>query len=702
MSTTIQLKRSNVTGYYPGPTSLALGELAINTFDGRLFFVKNNGTSSVIEIATSQTLASNNYLPAPSTPVTPATATKVSYNQYGLITAGTTLVASDIPNLPWSQLTPATIPTTIGGYGITDAASLTANNNFTGLQTITSNALRLSGWNSQVNDGILYLGAGNNYIYKNGSQFTFNIAGGFTAALASGGTIYTTNTPQTTAITQTATDNSVNIATTAFVKNAVSSVPASSIVFSKNVVKIQRGTACFFIQTADNKIYAGGYGVSGDLGTGNTNWETYTEVQFPSYLSAYTILDFTIQSASAYVLFSNNELYVWGLNVLGQLGLGAALLNTLVAVPTKSATGVAQLYYAPNGYEWEYGTWNSMYYKSTTGTFWATGDNAYGELATGNTTNASVWQALPAPTGKTILNIWVGTQGAGKCVFCQTTDYFIYGVGQNAAGELGIGNGAQQNSWVNISFFNAYNTPATAVKNIISTGRYWDGSTNAYDNTTIILTGNGSVFTAGSNVVGQLGNGAISPTPNFSFGQVTLGGVSSKTVVSITKNWGSIWLIFSDGTYARWGYNAYGQLGNGTTTNTGTPIMSTSADPGGATATAIFGTTVPTGDSHWCNVFIVKPTGVYFCGYNDAGIAGIGSATVSTNITTMTPVLLNNINVLDIKRSGTANYAACIIAFNNSPKIFGAGYNGNGELNLASTNANNKTIYFDTKIVPFF
>ena len=702
MTTTIQLKRSNVTGYYPGPTSLALGELAINTFDGRLFFVKNNGTASVIEIATSQTLASNNYLPAPSTPVTPATATKVSYNQYGLITSGTTLVASDIPSLPWSQLTNATLPTTISGYGITDAASLVVNNNFTGLQTITSNALRLSGWNSQSNDGMLYMGSGNNFIYKNGSQFTFNIAGGFTAALASGGTIYTTNTPQTTALTQSATDNSTNIATTAFVKNAVSSVPASSIVFSKNVVKLQRGTACFFIQTADSKIYAGGYGGSGDLGTGNTNAEVYTEIQFPSYLSAYTILDFTIQSATAYVLFSNNELYGWGLNAVGELGLGAALLNTLVDVPTKLATGVAQMYYAPNGYEWEYGTYNSMYYKSTTGAFFACGDNSYGELATGNTTNASSWQVLPAPTGKTILNLWVGTQSVGKCVFCQTTDYFIYGIGQNAAGELGIGNGTQQNSWVNISFFNAYNTPATAVKNIISTGRYWDGATNQYTNCTIILTGNGSIFTAGSNLFGQLGNGTTSGTPNFSFGQVTLGGVSSKTAVSITKNWNSVWALFSDGTYARWGYNGYGQLGNGTTTNTGTPIMSASTDPGGATASAIFGTTVPTGDSHWCNVFIVKPNGIYFCGYNDAGIAGIGSASVSTNITTMTPILLNNINVLDIKRSGTANYAACLIVFNNSPKVFGAGYDGNNELNLYNNNGNNKTIYFDTKIVPFF
>lgn len=50
MANTIILKRSSQNGKVPTPNQLALGEVAINTFDGRMFIKKNNGTESVVEI----------------------------------------------------------------------------------------------------------------------------------------------------------------------------------------------------------------------------------------------------------------------------------------------------------------------------------------------------------------------------------------------------------------------------------------------------------------------------------------------------------------------------------------------------------------------------------------------------------------------------------------------------------------------------
>lgn len=46
------------------------------------------------------------------------TATKVTYNTNGLITAASSLILSDIPTIPWAHL--SDIPTTVTGYGITD------------------------------------------------------------------------------------------------------------------------------------------------------------------------------------------------------------------------------------------------------------------------------------------------------------------------------------------------------------------------------------------------------------------------------------------------------------------------------------------------------------------------------------------------------------------------------------------------------
>lgn len=50
MPNTIRHKRASTTGKVPLTTDLQLGELAINTFDGRLYTKKDNGTASVVEI----------------------------------------------------------------------------------------------------------------------------------------------------------------------------------------------------------------------------------------------------------------------------------------------------------------------------------------------------------------------------------------------------------------------------------------------------------------------------------------------------------------------------------------------------------------------------------------------------------------------------------------------------------------------------
>lgn len=54
----------------------------------------------------------------------PGTYTKLTVNSKGIITGGTTLSATDIPNLDWSKLTSGK-PTTAGGYGITDVYTKT-------------------------------------------------------------------------------------------------------------------------------------------------------------------------------------------------------------------------------------------------------------------------------------------------------------------------------------------------------------------------------------------------------------------------------------------------------------------------------------------------------------------------------------------------------------------------------------------------
>ena len=53
MANTIKLRRSATTGAVPTTTQLALGEVAINTYDGKVFIKKDDGTESIVEVGAS-------------------------------------------------------------------------------------------------------------------------------------------------------------------------------------------------------------------------------------------------------------------------------------------------------------------------------------------------------------------------------------------------------------------------------------------------------------------------------------------------------------------------------------------------------------------------------------------------------------------------------------------------------------------------
>lgn len=51
MANTIKLRRSAVAGKVPAVGDLQLGELALNTYDGKLYTKKDNGTASIVELS---------------------------------------------------------------------------------------------------------------------------------------------------------------------------------------------------------------------------------------------------------------------------------------------------------------------------------------------------------------------------------------------------------------------------------------------------------------------------------------------------------------------------------------------------------------------------------------------------------------------------------------------------------------------------
>ena len=50
MATVIQFKRSSTQNDVPATSDLALGELAVNTYHGRFYTEKNDGSAAIVEV----------------------------------------------------------------------------------------------------------------------------------------------------------------------------------------------------------------------------------------------------------------------------------------------------------------------------------------------------------------------------------------------------------------------------------------------------------------------------------------------------------------------------------------------------------------------------------------------------------------------------------------------------------------------------
>lgn len=76
----IKLKRTSTATRVPSISDLRLGELAMNTFDGKLFFLKNDGTDSLESIVTTNAEITG------------------SVNLTGGITSSTSIIENDSPS----------------------------------------------------------------------------------------------------------------------------------------------------------------------------------------------------------------------------------------------------------------------------------------------------------------------------------------------------------------------------------------------------------------------------------------------------------------------------------------------------------------------------------------------------------------------------------------------------------------------------
>ncbi|MHB9095383.1 MAG: RCC1 domain-containing protein, partial [Eubacteriales bacterium] len=167
-------------------------------------------------------------------------------------------------------------------------------------------------------------------------------------------------------------------------------------------------------------------------------------------------------------------------------------------------------------------------------------------------------------------NIIAIASGYEYCVALKS-DGTVWTWGDNGYGQLGDGTRTARYSPVQVADPSDGTLYLTGVKTIA-----------AGQNHTIALKNDETVWTWGDNSYGQLGIGApVSPWYKLTPVQVQgPGGTGFLTnITAIAGDYDHTLAAKSDGTVWAWGYNGYGQLGNGTTTDSPTPAQV--AGPGG-------------------------------------------------------------------------------------------------------------------------
>ncbi|PRY67846.1 alpha-tubulin suppressor-like RCC1 family protein [Glaciihabitans tibetensis] len=264
------------------------------------------------------------------------------------------------------------------------------------------------------------------------------------------------------------------------------------------------------------------------------------------------------------------------------------------------------------------------------------GDNYAGQLGNGTTTNSSTPVAVTGLANKTVTSISTGINHS-----CAIADGTPYCWGSNGYGQLG--NGTTTNSSVPV----AVSVPTVGAVTELATGL----------SHSCVLTADGAAYCWGFNRTGQLGNG----TTTDSSIPVAVTGLAGEAITDIAVGSIHSCAVATNGTGYCWGYNEYGQLGNGTTTNSSTPVAVT-----GLAGTTI--TDIAAGNSSAC---ALTSDGIVSCwGYNLVGQLGDGTTGYPTAPVT-TPVTVAGLTAKSVTGITVGGDSACALISDGTAYCWG-------------------------------
>ena len=434
---------------------------------------------------------------------------------------------------------------------------------------------------------------------------------------------------------------------------------------TNNVVAVAAGGEHSLFVKADGALWAMGYNADGELGNG-----TLTSINRPAYVTNNVV---SIAAGYQHSLFMqvDGSLWAMGLNDDGQLGNGTLTKTNL---PTQVAAGVLAI---------AAGTSHSLFVKAD-GTLWAMGNNYYGKLGIGTTIKTN----LPTYIANHVV---VASAGGDHSLF-EKMDGSLWAMGDNEYGQLGNGTTAESHVPVLVNGGNlliaslakgerAYHSLAIATLTQLPpaiTTQPSNAVVTAGQPTSLSVSSSGTTpFSYQWFKDGALLPGQTNSTLTYASFQFTNSG---NYYVVITNGFGMAIslparLCVTNAPLLGWGYNQFGQLGNGTLSDVYRPIAVNSNmvafSAGGAQS------------------LIVKTDGTLWAmGQNNYGQLGIG-----TNISTNRPVYVTN-NVVTVAAGSSHS-----LFVKTDGTLWAMGYNYNGQLGNGTAIDTNRPVYVTNNVV---
>jgi len=394
-------------------------------------------------------------------------------------------------------------------------------------------------------------------------------------------------------------------------------------------------------------VSSGGYFTAairsdGTLWTWGANWRGYlgdgTNVNSNVPIQVGTATNWVSVSAGdqhSLAIDSDGKLWAWGYNYYGQLGDGTTT-DSFIPIeirPDKEWASVST-------------GWSYTMAIDTDGKLWAWGNNWSGQLGDGTTTDSLIpIEIRPDKEWKTVAT-------GGYHTLAIDTDGKLWAWGANWSGQLGDGT-----------------TTDSLIPVQIRPDKEWASAAMGVEDFTIAIDSDGKLWAWGGNWNGQLGDG----TTTSSTTPIEIRPDKDWTMVS--AGWYYAMALDTDGNIWGWGNNGSGQLGDGTNTNRNTPHPMT--HPEGMEWVYL---SVGNAEDSFHTSAIDSDGRLWGWGYNYYGQLGDG-----TVVTTSTPVQ----TVTDRNWAMVSVGFYHTMAIDSDGKLWAFGVNWNGQLGDGTTMSRN-------------